>query len=418
MPAALVRRGRPACRRLGARVCLPLPYGPFSAVPRELDEDGMAAVREDFVAAAKRAAELASTSSSSTSPTATCSRASSRRSATVAPTPTARTACASRSRCSTRCAARGTASSPCAFRSPTGLPGGVSVDEASGRPRARRARLRPRPHGRGADCRRGTARVPPRLPDRAQRPRTNRCTGADARRRPSHDAGRREHDRRRRPRRPLHPRPPSVRPRARAPPDPSTRSAAILMTELGLHPTPTSRSSSPTTSARSRSFRSGRRNRTDRTRRSRRTRSSRSASAGARPSGSRRDPDPRARPATTSIRRHPLRAGFPGAVTIGEETLRALVVEIARSLAEQGFGRIVLVNSHFEPEQVRTLREAVAELGPSARLLDLTRRRNAERLTEEFRSGSCHAGRYETSLVLADRPELVREERRAARNRG
>jgi anthraniloyl-CoA monooxygenase len=36
----------------------PRPYGPFSAVPRELDEDGMAAVRADFVAAAARAAEL------------------------------------------------------------------------------------------------------------------------------------------------------------------------------------------------------------------------------------------------------------------------------------------------------------------------------------------------------------------------
>jgi anthraniloyl-CoA monooxygenase len=36
----------------------PLPYGPFSAVPRELDEDGMAAVRADFVAGARRAAEL------------------------------------------------------------------------------------------------------------------------------------------------------------------------------------------------------------------------------------------------------------------------------------------------------------------------------------------------------------------------
>ena len=107
-------------------------------------------------------------------------------------------------------------------------------------------------------------------------------------------------------------------------------------------------------------------------------------------------------------------AAFPGAVSIGEETLRALVVEVARSLVAQGLGRIVLVNSHFEPEQVRTLREAVALLGPTARLLDLTRRRNAERLTEEFRSGSCHAGRYETSLVLADRPALVKEERMAA----
>ena len=44
-------------------------------------------------------------------------------------------------------------------------------------------------------------------------------------------------------------------------------------------------------------------------------------------------------------------------------------------------------------------------------MLDLTRRRNAERLTDEFRSGSCHAGRYETSLVLAQRPELVHADR-------
>jgi anthraniloyl-CoA monooxygenase len=35
-----------------------LPYGPFSPVPHELDEDSMAAVRADFVAAAARAAEL------------------------------------------------------------------------------------------------------------------------------------------------------------------------------------------------------------------------------------------------------------------------------------------------------------------------------------------------------------------------
>ncbi|HEY7561961.1 MAG TPA: creatininase family protein [Gaiellaceae bacterium] len=107
-------------------------------------------------------------------------------------------------------------------------------------------------------------------------------------------------------------------------------------------------------------------------------------------------------------------AAFPGAVSIGEETLRALVLDLAGSLAGQGLERLVLVNSHFEPEQVATLRDAVADLGPTVRLLDLTRRRNAERLTEEFRSGSCHAGRYETSLVLADDPGLVRKERMAA----
>jgi creatinine amidohydrolase len=89
-------------------------------------------------------------------------------------------------------------------------------------------------------------------------------------------------------------------------------------------------------------------------------------------------------------------ADFPGAVSISEETLRSLVTEIC-----SGFERVVLVNSHLEPEQVWTLRE----LGLP--LLDVTRRANAERLTDEFRAGSGHAGRYETSLVLADHPELV-----------
>ena len=93
-------------------------------------------------------------------------------------------------------------------------------------------------------------------------------------------------------------------------------------------------------------------------------------------------------------------SAFPGAVSIGEETLRSLVTEVAETV-----GRLVLVNSHFEPEQVETLRST------GLPLLDLTRRKNAERLTEEFRSGSCHAGRYETSLVLADRPELVHADR-------
>jgi creatinine amidohydrolase len=93
-------------------------------------------------------------------------------------------------------------------------------------------------------------------------------------------------------------------------------------------------------------------------------------------------------------------ADFPGAVSISEETLRSLVTEIC-----SGFERVVLVNSHLEPEQVWTLRE----LGLP--LLDVTRRANAERLTDEFRAGSGHAGRYETSLVLADHPELVDQAR-------
>jgi creatinine amidohydrolase len=93
-------------------------------------------------------------------------------------------------------------------------------------------------------------------------------------------------------------------------------------------------------------------------------------------------------------------ADFPGAVSISEDTLRSLVTEIA-----ENFERVVLVNSHLEPEQVWLLRDL------DLPLFDVTRRAVAERLTEEFRSGAGHAGRYETSLVLADHPELVRTDR-------
>lgn len=104
-------------------------------------------------------------------------------------------------------------------------------------------------------------------------------------------------------------------------------------------------------------------------------------------------------------------AGFPGCVHVSEDTLHSLVVEVCTALVEQGLPRILLVNNHFEPEHVGTLRRAVRtiEAGHGVRIghLNLVRRRLAARLTTEFRDGECHAGRYETSLVLAERPELV-----------
>jgi creatinine amidohydrolase len=104
-------------------------------------------------------------------------------------------------------------------------------------------------------------------------------------------------------------------------------------------------------------------------------------------------------------------SAFPGAVSVSEETLHSLVVEVSSALVGQGFRHQVVVNNHFEPEHVATLRKAVEtvniEHAGVVGYLDLVRRQHAARLTEEFQSGSCHAGRYETSLVLAEHPELV-----------
>lgn len=110
-------------------------------------------------------------------------------------------------------------------------------------------------------------------------------------------------------------------------------------------------------------------------------------------------------------------AGFSGAIHVREETLQSMVVDVCTSLAAQGFPHVVIVNNHFEPEHVQTLHrsiDALAEAGIRVGYLDLTRRERAQRLTEEFRRGECHAGRYETSLVLAQSPELVDREAMAS----
>jgi creatinine amidohydrolase len=45
---------------------------------------------------------------------------------------------------------------------------------------------------------------------------------------------------------------------------------------------------------------------------------------------------------------------------------------------------------------------------------NITKRELASRLTDEFRSGACHGGSFETSLVMAARPDQVRGERQRA----
>ncbi len=107
-------------------------------------------------------------------------------------------------------------------------------------------------------------------------------------------------------------------------------------------------------------------------------------------------------------------AGFPGPIHVSETTLQAIVVDVCTSLIAQGFRFIMLVNNHFEPEHVATLHRSIdaaqAATDVLVGYLDLTRRDRAAALTEEFQKAECHAGRYETSLVLAERPALVNDE--------
>ena len=103
----------------------------------------------------------------------------------------------------------------------------------------------------------------------------------------------------------------------------------------------------------------------------------------------------------------PFAAGFPGTLSLSPAALTSLVTDVAASLDRHGIRVLALANAHFDPAQVDALRRAVAKAPGTVVFPDLTRRALAERLTPEFRSGACHAGRYETSIVLAARPDLV-----------
>jgi len=107
-------------------------------------------------------------------------------------------------------------------------------------------------------------------------------------------------------------------------------------------------------------------------------------------------------------------AAFHGTLSIPPITVTALIVDVARSLTDQGFRLLALANVHLDPEHLTALHEAV-KLARADRLLplvfpDLTHKPWGSRLGDEFRSGACHAGQFETSIVLREKPDAVRHE--------
>jgi len=111
-------------------------------------------------------------------------------------------------------------------------------------------------------------------------------------------------------------------------------------------------------------------------------------------------------------------AGFPGTLSLSPATVTALLVDAVLSLKRAGFAHIVLANAHLDPAHIASLHEGVRlareQHGVVVIFPDITRKPWALRLTEEFKSGACHAGQFETSIVMAERPDLVRESIRVA----
>jgi creatinine amidohydrolase len=105
--------------------------------------------------------------------------------------------------------------------------------------------------------------------------------------------------------------------------------------------------------------------------------------------------------------------GFAGTISLRPETVTAMVLDITRSLGRHGFGALAIANAHLDPGHLASLEAAVNAIRRDTVLAvafpNLAGRPWALRLGDEFRSGACHAGRFETSVILAERPDLVRQ---------
>ncbi len=106
--------------------------------------------------------------------------------------------------------------------------------------------------------------------------------------------------------------------------------------------------------------------------------------------------------------------GFPGTLSISPQTAGQLLRELLLGLARHGAKRVALINSHLEPAHLAVIQQAGSALegGPELLFVDHCRKPWALELSEEFKTGDCHAGSYETSLMLASRfADRVRADR-------
>lgn len=95
-------------------------------------------------------------------------------------------------------------------------------------------------------------------------------------------------------------------------------------------------------------------------------------------------------------------SGFAGAIGVPAAALTAMLRGIADKLLATGFAHVCFVNNHLEPGHDAAVRASIESLpeGAASVACPLTRRWGRT-LSDEFKRGDCHAGRYETSLVLA-----------------
>ncbi len=102
-------------------------------------------------------------------------------------------------------------------------------------------------------------------------------------------------------------------------------------------------------------------------------------------------------------------AGFSGAVSIPADVLTAYIAAVCDGLLAARVRHVCLVNNHLEPAHDAAIRAVLPGREKKVSYACPLDKKWARTLSAEFKSGACHAGRYETSIMMAAAPELVQD---------
>ena len=102
-------------------------------------------------------------------------------------------------------------------------------------------------------------------------------------------------------------------------------------------------------------------------------------------------------------------AGFSGAVSIPADVLTAYIAAVCDGLLASRVRHVCLVNNHLEPAHDAAIRAVLPGREKKVSYACPLDKKWARTLSAAFKRGACHAGRYETSIMMAAAPELVQD---------
>ena len=108
-------------------------------------------------------------------------------------------------------------------------------------------------------------------------------------------------------------------------------------------------------------------------------------------------------------------AGFDGAISVPQPLFESLLTHIIEQYMKAGCIHVCLINHHLEPGQLNAIQAVTKQLHQqySPAFLSAPQVVSKEwgrHLGAEFKSGACHAGEYEGSMIAASHPHTFENE--------